>query len=110
MKCMKCGTSIKTDQVFCESCQEEMSRYPVKPGTPIQLPKRPEKVVAKSGHKKVRKPEDTIAKLRALIFWLLLLIVALATALAIALTFLLTPQVPVSTADFATVVSTCQNL
>lgn len=37
MKCLKCGR--ETDQTFCESCREEMNRYPVKPGTIIQLPK-----------------------------------------------------------------------
>lgn len=37
MRCLKCGR--ETDQTFCESCREEMARYPVKPGTIIQLPK-----------------------------------------------------------------------
>ena len=37
MNCLKCGR--ETDQTFCESCREIMARYPVKPGTIIQLPK-----------------------------------------------------------------------
>ncbi|MGM9604432.1 MAG: hypothetical protein ACI3XG_05145 [Faecousia sp.] len=37
MKCLKCGR--ETDQTFCEGCREEMARYPVKPGTIVQLPK-----------------------------------------------------------------------
>ena len=37
MKCLKCGR--ETDQTFCESCREDMARYPVKPGTIVQLPK-----------------------------------------------------------------------
>ena len=37
MKCLKCGR--ETDQTFCESCREHMARYPVKPGTIVQLPK-----------------------------------------------------------------------
>ena len=37
MKCLKCGR--ETDQTFCDSCREEMDRYPVRPGTIIQLPK-----------------------------------------------------------------------
>lgn len=37
MRCLKCGR--ETDQTFCESCRGEMARYPVKPGTIIQLPK-----------------------------------------------------------------------
>ena len=37
MNCLKCGR--ETDQTFCEACREEMTRYPVKPGTIVQLPK-----------------------------------------------------------------------
>ena len=38
MPCMKCGRKIKDRQVFCEECLAIMDTYPVKPGTPIQLP------------------------------------------------------------------------
>ena len=89
MKCMKCGTTIASDQVFCNTCQEDMERYPVKPGTPILLPNRAEKVATKSGHKKAKKPEEIIAGMRVFFFWLLLLIVALITALAITISLLL---------------------
>ena len=37
LKCLKCGREC--DQTFCQSCREEMDRYPVRPGTIIQLPK-----------------------------------------------------------------------
>ena len=37
MRCLKCGR--ETGQTFCQTCREEMDRYPVKPGTIIQLPK-----------------------------------------------------------------------
>ena len=40
MDCMKCGRTIEQGNVFCESCLETMDQYPVKPGTPIKLPKR----------------------------------------------------------------------
>ena len=46
--CLKCGVEIKEEAFFCSKCQEDMSRYPVKPGTVIHLPKRqtsPEKIV-----------------------------------------------------------------
>lgn len=89
LKCIKCGTAVPADQVFCGACQEEMERYPVKPGTPILLPNRSEKVSTKSSHKKARKSEDIIANLRAFIFWLILLVVALSTALAITISLLL---------------------
>lgn len=40
MSCMKCGRDVYSDQVFCESCLEDMARYPVNPDTPVVLPKR----------------------------------------------------------------------
>lgn len=36
MTCLKCGR--ESDQTFCKSCRDEMEKYPVKPGTVIQLP------------------------------------------------------------------------
>ena len=38
--CLKCGKKTEDKAAFCEQCQEDMSRYPVKPGTVIHLPKR----------------------------------------------------------------------
>ncbi len=90
MKCLKCGTTIPSELVFCESCQEEMDRHPVKPGTPILLPKRPERHMGKTSHKRVKKPEEVIANLRSLIFWLLLVIMALLTALGISIWMIFT--------------------
>lgn len=37
MKCLKCGR--ETSQTFCDNCREDMARYPVKPGTIVQIPK-----------------------------------------------------------------------
>lgn len=37
MKCLKCGR--ETDQTFCQTCRDEMEKYPVKPGTIVLLPK-----------------------------------------------------------------------
>lgn len=41
MHCMKCGKEISEEQVFCEDCLAVMEQYPVKPDTPVQIPKRP---------------------------------------------------------------------
>ena len=38
MQCMKCGRDANNHQVFCEICQEDMEKYPVKPGTVVLLP------------------------------------------------------------------------
>lgn len=96
MKCLKCGTAIGSDQVFCAPCQEDMERHPVKPGTPIVLPNRPERVTGKTSHKRVRKPDEQIANLRSLVFWLILFIVALITVLVIVIWMLLstTDEIP----------------
>ncbi len=40
MLCMKCGREIEAEQVFCPDCLAEMEKYPVKPGTVVQLPRR----------------------------------------------------------------------
>ena len=42
MQCMKCGRDLESGEVFCRECQEVMDKYPVKPGTVVQLPHRPE--------------------------------------------------------------------
>ena len=38
MNCLKCGRDTLAEQVFCQDCLIEMEKYPVKPGTVIQLP------------------------------------------------------------------------
>ena len=40
MNCVKCGREIPETQVFCDSCLSVMDKYPVKPGTLVQLPRR----------------------------------------------------------------------
>ena len=36
--CMKCGRELKPGAVFCDHCQAEMEKYPVKPGIVVLLP------------------------------------------------------------------------
>ena len=53
MNCVKCGREIPEDQVFCETCLQEMEGYPVKPGTAVHIPTRsPEETPKKSVKKK----------------------------------------------------------
>lgn len=42
MNCIKCGRETVSEQVFCPDCQLEMEKYPVQPGTIVQLPNRKE--------------------------------------------------------------------
>ena len=80
VNCMKCGRELKDQQVFCDECLKDMERYPVKPGTPIQLPQRPAEPAARkrSGKRKNLKPEEQLPRLQSSIRWLTLaLVVAL---------------------------------
>lgn len=49
MNCMKCGREIEESQVFCPDCLADMEKYPVKPGTVVQLPRT-------SAYQPVKKP------------------------------------------------------
>ena len=42
MNCMKCGRESQSGKAFCPDCLAIMAEYPVKPGTPIHIPKRKE--------------------------------------------------------------------
>lgn len=66
MNCMKCGRDIEETQVFCPACLADMQKYPVRPGTAVLLPRRPEstplrKVLPK---RKVLSPEEQVKRLR----------------------------------------------
>ena len=56
MYCMKCGVSIGDSQVFCENCQKDMDRYPVKPNVQVSIPVRP---VASASKKRSRRQRGT---------------------------------------------------
>ena len=90
MNCMKCGRKIKDRQVFCEDCLAIMESYPVKPGTPIQLP-LPTKSVppAKPNKRRVKKPDEQILQLRSSVRWLsVALFVAMLSFIAVVIMLL----------------------
>ncbi len=86
MNCMKCGREIREDQVFCNICQESMKKYPVKPGTAVQLPQRKDssgvrKILVK---RRAPTPEERIQRLKrrlryVTILWLVTLLLLAAT-------------------------------
>lgn len=68
MNCLKCGNEAEQEQVFCTHCLEIMSRYPVKPGTPVQLPKRDIlPAQKKQSRRRQLAPEDQIVHLKVLV-------------------------------------------
>ena len=94
MNCIKCGKECKSKHIFCDECCEEMKNYPVKPGTPINLPSRlPIAAEKKKAAKKRRisRPEDVISRLRSANRWLIaaLLVCMIAFLLACAAVVLL---------------------
>ena len=81
-QCLKCGKETEASAVFCTACQEDMSRYPIKPGTVAHLPKRPSVV------KNEPQLEDDILitqlhRQRLLIRWMLASIAALSVTLLV---------------------------
>ena len=56
MNCMKCGREIAEEAVFCESCLEDMRKYPVKPGIAVQLPGKKDAPVPRKSHTRRRQP------------------------------------------------------
>ncbi len=91
MNCMKCGRELKETHVFCPECLAAMEAYPVKPGTPIQLPSLTKAPSPASKHprRKPRKPEEQVLQLRSTVRWLsLALVVTLLAFIATAVMML----------------------
>ena len=90
MNCLKCGKETAETQVFCENCLKTMDDYPIKPGTPVNIPNRAslynEKKLAR---KKETSSEDTIHHQRRLIKILLIAFGALALAFLVVFIYLL---------------------
>lgn len=96
MSCMRCGKETDESQVFCAECLADMERHPVKSGTPIQLPHRPNRAAVKraSFQLAASKWQDRIFRLKYIMFWLIVLIVLLTAALVLCICMLLqvTPE------------------
>lgn len=84
MPCIKCGRKLEEGQAFCADCLEEMTKYPIKPGTPVLLPQHPQTPPAKPRQKKREiKPEEQIQQLKAANRWLKLALTALLIGFAL---------------------------
>jgi len=91
LNCMKCGTEIEDGQVFCQNCLEDMKRYPVNPGTRIQLPKHPAPEAVKKPVPKKRSltAAQKLNRLRQVVKWLAIALVATLLLLGFAISLLL---------------------
>ena len=88
MGCMKCGRDTLEDQVFCETCREDMKKHPIKPNIVVQLPQRKPASGIKRPAPARRRPlthEEQIRKLRGrnrglVALWLITLALLIAMA------------------------------
>ncbi len=87
MNCMKCGRELSGDGVFCPDCLAEMEKYPVKPGTVVQIPSRPAVSPARKPVKRTLSPEEQVRALNRRIrrLWGALIFSGLVTLAAIGL-------------------------
>ena len=87
MYCAKCGREMRETGVFCPECLAGMEAYPVKPGTPIQLPVRANDPIPKKRKRRPNiKPEERIRQLRTALRWMTLaLIITLIAFVVIAI-------------------------
>ena len=89
MNCMKCGREIPQGQVFCDGCLEVMKKYPIKPDTAVQLPRRNLQSAVKKqpARRRPLSPEEQIPPLkrsiRRLKIAVAVLVLLLATALVV---------------------------
>lgn len=81
MKCMRCGTEIAAGSVFCDDCLAEMEKHPVKPGTPVYLPRHEKQQAPKRSKKRTMKAEDHVHILRRVVIWLIIIVLILSLAL-----------------------------
>ena len=83
MLCLKCGKKTEEAQVFCAECLEAATKYPVKPGTAVQLLAREQRAMEKKQPQRHR--EDSTAELLAqqqrTIRWLFAVIAVLSVLL-----------------------------
>ena len=90
MKCTKCGRETAENAVFCAKCLSVMERYPVKPGTVIQLPHRkaapPRKPLFR---KRLLPPEELVTQQRKTIKWLWVALICTFLLLCLSVTLLL---------------------
>ena len=88
MKCIKCGKDTVGSAVFCDSCLDDMAQHPVKPGTPVILPKRDSMPVVRHSRNRVMKPEQQILQRKKWICGLAAMIALLLVALTVSILLL----------------------
>lgn len=83
MNCMRCGREIQEGQVFCSECLAEMEKCPVKPDTPIRLPRRPDPALRRNVRKKGSPEDEQIRTLKKQVRLLAILLILAAVVIII---------------------------
>ena len=101
MNCMKCGTEIANGNVFCESCLEDMNKYPVKPGTRILLPNHPapEAVKKQPVKKRPLTAEEKLKKTQQVLKWITVALVVSLLLLGYAISMIWKEATPADPQD-----------
>ena len=87
MACLKCGKDTTSDHVFCDSCLSSMEAYPIKPGTPVQLPVRHTAAAPKKApRRRALNLEERFVLLKKICKYLIASILVLALLLAVCIT------------------------
>lgn len=100
MNCLKCGKETSRERVFCDHCLDTMAAYPVKPGTPIHLPRQAVSQTAKktSSRKRVLSPDERIERQKKLLRGLACMVICLAILLGLSLAALVSTGQALKTA------------
>ena len=84
MNCMKCGRETVNEGVFCQDCLQVMEKYPVLPGTVVQLPRRRESYILKKLPKRhVPTAEEQIIFLKKCVMFLFIALAVCIVAIAL---------------------------
>lgn len=115
MNCMKCGREIEPGNVFCEECLADMEKYPVKPDTAVQLPRRQESAFGKKPRTRRRPapaPEEQVKHLkrrvRLLAFFLAVALILLAVFGYFGISYLLEDDGPQPGQNYSAIDSVSQ--
>ena len=87
MGCIKCGRDTVSEQVFCPDCLAEMEKYPVRPGTVVQLPSRKNTSSVKKPQKKRTVPAEEQLKVLKKRYRNTVILLIVVTAIAVLLAF-----------------------
>ena len=83
MLCLRCGRETPNEQIFCERCLKTMEKYPVKPGTAVQLPDQSAREYRPQSVRRQPSAEEQLPLLRRMVRILVAAVTLLSVSLGI---------------------------